>query len=161
MTILRLFRDGTRLEFGKGHLDQWSVYLAHPLRVKTRPDEAESLARIERLTHTHSPQALYADFVVIYNRATHEPQFYVFDLIHAIARVYGELNFEVEVALALLYAEMVALERRHRSRPGVKRHRRLGVHQVLVEGYSAQAAVAFSKHKAPAQVIAACAERGF
>ncbi|NTU81468.1 MAG: hypothetical protein HGA45_19155 [Chloroflexales bacterium] len=161
MTILRLFRDGSRIEFGKGHLDRCSVYLARPNQAKVPAHEAESLVRLERLAHASSPQGLYNDFIVIYNRATHEPQPYVFDLIHAIARVYGEHSFEVEVALALLYAEMVAIERRHRSRPGVKRHRRLGVHQVLVEGYSAQAAVAFSKGKATEHVVAACAARGF
>ena len=161
MTILRLFRDGSRLEFGKGHLDRWSVYLAHPQRIKALVSETESLVRLEQLAHTHPPQVLYADFIVVYNRATHEPQGYIFDLIHAMARMYGERNFEVEVAQAMLYAGMVGLERRHRSRPGVKRHRRLSVHQVLIEGYSAEAAVAFSKGQVYAQVVAACAVRGF
>lgn len=161
MTILRLFRDGSRLEFGKGHLDRWSVYLGRPHQGRTLASEEDSLARLERLTFVYNPRSLYDDFIVIYNRTTHEPQPYVFDLIHAIARVYTERNFEVELALALLYALMVAHERRQRSCPGVKRHLRLAVHQLLVEGYSAQAAVAFSTDKAPEQLAEACAARGF
>lgn len=161
MTTLRIFRDGSRLEFGKGHLDRCSVYLAHPHQGRSLTSDEESLARLERLALAYSPRVLYDDFIVIYNRTTHEPQPHVFDLIHTMARMYAERNFEAEVALATLYAVMVALERRHRSCPGVKRNQRLPVHQILVEGYSAQAALAFSSGKAPDQIDEACAVRGF
>lgn len=161
MTTLRLFRDGSRLEFGKGHLDQWSVYLAHPHQGRAMANDQEGLARLERLALAYSPRTLYDDFIVIYNRTTHEPQPYVFDLIHTMARVYSERDFEVEVAMAMLYAVMVSRERRHRSCPGKKRHQRLAVHQLLVEGYSAQAAIAFSSGKADEQLADACEARGF
>lgn len=161
MSILRLFRDGSRLEFGKGHLDQWSVYMARPNAPKVPAPELECLTRLETLGVRARPQALYDDYIVVYNRTSYEVQPYLFDLIHGMARCYGDLNFEVEVALALAYAGLVAHERRHRSRPGVKRERRLGVHAVLAEGRSAAAAVALLKGKTPAQLAAECAARGF
>lgn len=161
MTILRLFRDGSRLEFGKGHLDQWTVYLARPHAAKVAADEAESLARLERLAAAQGPQLLYADFIVIYHRCNYQIQPYMFDLIHAMGRSYGERDLEVEVAFSMAYAGMVALERRHRSRPGVKRRRRLGVHMLLVEGRGAAAAAALGRAMSWDELAAACAARGF
>lgn len=161
MAGLRLFRDGSRLEFGKGHLDQWTVYLARPHTASVRADDPESLGRLERLALRHCPQTLYDDFIVVYNRATHEVRPYIFDLIHSMGRLYGDQALEYELAMAMGYAGMVALERRHRSRPGVKRQWRLGVHMVLAEGQGAAAAAAFKRRKTQAELAAACVARGF
>ncbi|HMQ30847.1 MAG TPA: hypothetical protein PKD53_08965 [Chloroflexaceae bacterium] len=161
MAGLRLFRDGSRLEFGKGHLTQWDVYLARPNAATILADDAESLGRLERLAVAHNPRTLYDDFVMVYNRATHEVRPHVFDLIHGMGQLYGEHGLEFELAMAITYAGMVALERRHRSRPGVKRQWRLGVHLVLAEGQGAGAAVAFKRRKPWVELVAACAARGF
>lgn len=161
MAILRLFRDGSRLELGKGHLDQWSVYLARPHAPKAPVSTGEWLGRLERLAPAHGGGALYADLTVVYNRVSHEFQPYVFDLIHGMARSYGAQSLEAEVALAIGYASMVALEKRHRSRPGVKRQLRLAAHLVLAEGWAAAAAAACCNGKTPAEIAAECAARGF
>lgn len=161
MPILRLFHDGSRLEFGSGHLDRWSVYLSRPNAARAPAHEDERLDRLEQLAQSHCPRYLYEDYVVIYNRATHTIQPYVFDLIHSIARDYNDHRFEVEVGLALHYAGMVAAEGRHRSRPGMKRQQRLGVHQVLVEGLSARMAATYCWGKHWPQIEAECVARGF
>jgi hypothetical protein len=161
MSALRLFRDGSRLEFGKGHLDQWSVYLVRPHQAKVAATEVEGLTWLAELAPRHGPRALYEDFTVVYNRTNHQLQPYVFDLIHGIARAYDRQSLKAEVALAVAYAGMVASERRHRSRPGSKRQLRLGVHLVLIEGQQASAAAALLKAQPWARIDAACAARGF
>jgi hypothetical protein len=161
MTALRLFRDGSRLEFGKGHLDQWSVYLVRPHEAKVVVTEAQGLTWLAELASRHNPQALYEDFTVIYNRSSHQLQPYIFDLIHAMARAYERQSLTAELALAVAYAGMVAGERRHRSRPGSKRQLRLAVHLVLVEGQLAPTAAALLKEQPWARIEAACAARGF
>jgi hypothetical protein len=161
MAILRLFRDGSRLELGKGHLDQWSVYLARPHAPKALAPPSEWLGRLEGLVQCHSGAAVYADFTVVYNRVSHEIKSYVFDLIHVMARSYGVQSLDAEVALAMGYAGMATLEQRHRSRPGVKRHLRLAAHLLLAEGWTACDAVSFGDGKTPAEIVAECAARGF
>lgn len=161
MAILRLFRDGSRLELGKGHLDQWSVYLARPNTPKAPVPAGEWLGRLEQLVRHHSGGSLYADFTVVYNRVNHQFHPYVFDVIHGMARSYGAQSLDAEVALAMSYAGMVVLEQRHRSRPGVKRQLRLCAHLVLAEGWAAGAAASFSAGKSAAEIAAECAARGF
>lgn len=161
MAILRLFHDGSRLELGKGHLDQWSVYYVRPPAPKALASASEWLRRLEVLAGRHGGAALYADFTVVYNRVTHELKPYLFDIIHGLARSYATESLDAEVALAMSYVCMVSLEQRHRSRPGVKRQLRLATHLLLAEGWAAPVAASCCDGKTPAEILAECAARGF
>lgn len=62
--------------------------------------------------------------------------------------------------LSILYAGMIAEENKSRARLK-KRVKRLGLHQLLIEDFTAEAAATFSKGKTWQEIDLACTERGF
>jgi hypothetical protein len=160
MPVLRLFRDGSILEYGKGHFDARQVYHSRPNMLRRPATDADTLSRLGQLTLSAYPNDIYADFVVVYNRVTGPVAAHIFDLIHHMARGYGERALELEVIFAILYAEMVVAEAARRDRLK-KRPKRLGVHYVLLDGLSGADAAAACRASPWQLVDSACRERGF
>lgn len=148
------------LEYGRGRFDARQVYHTRPNTLRRPATDVDTLSRLEQLASSASPHAIYADFVVIYNRATGPISAHTFDLIHHMARGYGERALELEVLFATLYAEMVVAEAARRDRLK-KRPKRLGVHYVLLEGLSGEVAAQACQASSWQLVDAACRERGF
>jgi hypothetical protein len=160
MPVLRLFRDGSLLEYGRGHFDAHQVYHSRPNALSCPARTEDTLSRLGQLGQLYCPHGIYADFVVIYNRTKHSISPHIFDLIHYMARGYGTDALELEVLLAILYAEMVVAEAARRNRLK-RRLKRLGVHYVLLEGYSGTAAASACQVDAWLLLDDACRERGF
>jgi hypothetical protein len=151
MTILRTFSDGSVLEFGAGRFDQWCVYLTRPDRERYPPRDIEYFDQLRSLAVKYGSDRLYTDFLAIYNRTTKDTSPHVFEMIYHMAWAYADDMLEVDLLLSILYAGMIAEENKRRARLR-KRVKRLGVHQLLVEGLTAEEAATFSKGK-PWKVI--------
>jgi hypothetical protein len=146
VSILRTFNDGSRLEFGAGRFDQWCVYLTRPGGTRYPPRDVEYFAQLQALAARHGAERLYIDFLAVYHRTTKDNSPHVFEMIYHMAKIYGDDDLEVDMLLSILYAGMIAEENKRRARLR-KRVKRLGVHQVLLEGLDPAAAATFSKGK--------------
>lgn len=160
MMILRTFGDGSVLEFGAGRFDQWCVYLTRPGGVRYPPRDPEYFAQLQSLAVKYGADKLYTDFLAIYYRTTRDVSPHVFEMIYHMAWAYADDVLEVDILLSLLYAGMIAEENKRRARLR-KRVKRLGVHQLLIEGLSAEEAATFSKGKPWKMIDFECTVRHF
>ncbi|WP_124681968.1 DUF7004 family protein [Candidatus Viridilinea mediisalina] len=160
MPVLRLFRDGSILEYGRGHFDARQVYHSHPNALSRPAQDSDIFNRLKILSQKEIPGTIYNDFVVIYNRTSHKLISSNFDLIHCMSHSYGEHALEFEIVFSILYAKMVAAETIRRD-PLKRRVKRLGVHLVLFDNYSGEMASKACQKQPWQELDAACNERGF
>lgn len=160
MTLLRTFSDGTLLEFGEGRFDAWCVYVTRPGQERYAPKDTEYFAQLQALGARRGARMLYDDFVAVYHRATREASPHMFEMIYYMSRFYGDDALEADLLLSILLAGMVAEENKARAKLR-KRIKRLGVYQLLIEGYTPEAAATFSRGKKWNVIELECVARGF
>ena len=140
------FSNGGFLEFDKGSFDEWCVYVIRTNGQRFAPSDVQYFSRLEKLAKIHGNQKIYDDFTIIFNRTSQKTDTDVFDLIAILSRSYGKDQLEMEIWLSVLYAGMVAEENKENAILG-RRIKRLGMHQVLLEGVAPKEAAVFSKGK--------------
>ena len=140
------FSNGGFLEFDHGSFDNWCVYVVRPNGQRFAPSDLQYFSRLKKLAENYGNQKIYDDFTVIFNRVSKNIHPEIFDLIALLSRSYGKDQLEMEIWLSVLYAGMVAEENKENARLG-KRIKRLGMHQVLIEGIVPGEAAVFSKGK--------------
>lgn len=104
-------------------------------------------------------EAVYEDFKSLYSSTTKEVDANVFETIKEISGKYPNPD-EAEAVFSVLYMTMLAEE----NKQGAilrKRIKRLGVHQVLVEGMSPKIAANYSRGKTSLELAKECWSRGF
>lgn len=158
--LLRSFADGSTLAFGPGRFDDWCVYLTRPGQQPDPPRDIDYFARLKAIAARHSSQLLYTDFLTIYHRTTADVSPAILELCYWLSRYYGDDALEADMLLSILYAGMIAEENKSRARLK-KRVKRLGIHQLLIEDFTAEQAATFSKGKKWQEIDLACTERGF
>lgn len=158
--VIHVFHDGRRLEFDQGRFDAWCIYLVAPTGRRTVPRDADYFTDLAALTQRHPADQLYADFVAVYAATTPAIAPAVLEDIRARATGYGADTAQVEWVLTVLYAGMVAEECKVGTRLG-KRIKRLGVHQVVVEGLPPAEAAVFSRGEPWRWLAEECRRRGF
>lgn len=157
--MVRHCADGSFVEFDRGRFDAWCVYVTRPGGGRQAPRDVDYFTSLQQL-HARHPRLL-DDFVTVFAAAGGGVDPAVNRSISEMASAYPlGVRFEVEVLLATLYAAMIAEENREHAPLG-KRIKRLGVHQVLVEGMSAGEAASFSRGKPWRDLEALCVVRGF
>ena len=153
------FPDGSRVEFDAGQFDSWCVYVTRPAQPRHAPRDAQYFAELKRL-HAQFPRVL-ADFIEVFDRTTRRVEAGVLARISELVAQYPQnVRADVAVLLTVLYAAMIAEENRAHAPLG-KRIKRLGVHQVLVEGRPADEAANFSRRRPWRELDRLCRERGF
>jgi predicted RND superfamily exporter protein len=140
------FSNGGFIEFDSGCFDGWCVFVTKPGTRRFAPTDVQYFTRIKEISEKFGPQKVYDDFVVIYNRTTKNIDPKVFVLILTLSRFYDDNSAEIELWFNVLYAGMIAEENKENAILK-KRIKRLGVHQVLIDGISPEKAAVFSKGK--------------
>ena len=140
------FSKGGFIEFDSGGFDKWCVFVTTPDGKRYAPKDVEYFTRIKEVSKKFGQQNVYDDFVVIYNRTTKNVDSNVFELILALSRIYEDAAAEIELCFNILYAGMIAEENKENAILK-KRIKRLGIHQVLIEGVLPEKAAVFSKGK--------------
>ncbi|HKL33500.1 MAG TPA: hypothetical protein VJ919_13245 [Tangfeifania sp.] len=154
------FSNGGFLEFDHGSFDNWCVYVVRPNGQRFAPSDLQYFSRLKKLAENYGNQKIYDDFTVIFNRVSKNIHPEIFDLIALLSRSYGKDQLEMEIWLSVLYAGMVAEENKENARLG-KRIKRLGMHQVLLEGIVPGEAAVFSKGKKWRDLDKLMKEKGF
>jgi hypothetical protein len=143
---LNSFSNGGFIEFDSGCFDGWCVFVTTTGSKRFAPTDVQYFARLKKLSEKFGPQKIYDDFVVIFNRTTKVVEPKVFELITVLSRFYDADAAEIELWLNVIYAGMIAEENKENAILK-KRIKRLGMHQVLIDGISPEEAAVFSKGK--------------
>lgn len=141
---LNQFRNGGFIAFDKGSFDEWCVYVIKPGGERFAPTDVQYFSRLKKLGEKYGAQIIYHDFVTIFNRTTPNPQPDVFELISVLSDFYNGDALEMEILFNVLYAGMIAEENK-KNAILKKRVKRLGMHQVLIDGMEPEEAARFSK----------------
>ncbi len=145
-TLLTRFSNGGKIEFDSGCFDNWCVFVTKTNGERFAPTDNKYFSRLQLLGERYGPRKIYDDFVVIYNRTTKVVESHVFELISVLSKSYSDDALEIEIWFSVLYAGMIAEENKEHAILK-KRIKRLGMHQVLIQGDSPETAATFSKGK--------------
>lgn len=159
--VIKMFSDGSYLEYSEGNFDQWCVYMVNPAKhLRFPPLDTDYFRFLQNQSQTYGKQKIYEDFISLYNLTQKQIQPSVLGHIEYIAQYYGELQLEFEKIFTILYMAMIAEENKARTKLG-KRIKRLGIHRLLIENDTAQSAANFMRGMNWRQIDALCKERGF
>lgn len=145
-TTIKIFPGGSRIEFDKGKFDEWCVYLHKPAQRKYAPTDVEYFSALERIGLHFGNLKIYNDFLIFYHRTTGEIDPAVLQQITIIAGTYEEYAAEVDILFTLIYAGMIAEEKKAGAILK-KRVKRLAMHQIFREEMPVEMAANFSKGK--------------
>ena len=152
--------DGSIIEYDTGKFDDWCVYLQRPNQARYAPRDPEYFQFFSDLAEQLNSEQIYNDFVRVYEATNHQIEQVTLDLIKEIASGYGTMSTDIEIWLTVIYAGMVAEQNKINTRLG-KRIKRLGMHQLLLEGLSVHQSANYSKGKKWRELDALMKGKGF
>jgi hypothetical protein len=162
---LRLFAElptGYRISFGPGKFDEWLIYFVSHSNVTYFPKDVEYFSTLDSVGQVYGHMNLYRDFLTLYNwigtEEVSKPE--IIEWICAMAGGYGKYRNRIINVFAILYAGMVAEEKKEHKVLG-KKIKRLGIYQVLVDREQPAFAAHFSRGMKAAQLKVECEKRGF
>ncbi len=162
--LIKHFADGSVLEYDQGSFDPWCVYLTRPGKPRLAPTDVQYFTVAVELGNKYSNHAVYADFVKIFDLVRIEKCLSAtgHGLIEALLANYAPDALRMDILFTILYASMVAEERKEHTRLGA-RIKRLGMHQILMDSPVLSVAVAaqFSRGMKWQDIDAECSKRGF
>jgi len=152
--------DQTKIEFDFGGFDNWCVFLTRPKQLRYAPKDAEYFRILQDLGKIYGALKIYSDFVKFYDLTTSKAEQTTLDLIVKLSKEYKDHKSEICIWFTVLYAGMIAEENKQNAILK-KRIKRLGLHQVLIEGFEPAIAANFSRGKKWRELDALCKEKGF
>ena len=158
--LIKKLRDGSIIEFDKGTFDDWCVYLSRPHLKRYAPKDTEYFTALKMFSMKCGPEVIYNDFVLVYSKTTAEIDKHVTSLITRLSNKYGSDSLMMDIWLSVIYAGMIAEENKENAILK-KRIKRLGMHQVLVDGMEPKLAANFSKDLKWTVIDEVCKEKGF
>ena len=159
-TLIKKVRGRNIIEFDKGRFDDWCVYLTRFGKKRYAPTDYEYFSILQQLGAVYGHQKIYTDFIAFYIPTNSSIDPNVTDRITDIANEYGSDAEEVDIWFSVIYAGMVAEENKQFA-VLKKRVKRLGLHQVLMEGLEPGKAASFSKGVKWRELDKVMKERGF
>ncbi len=142
-TLIKNVRNLHMVEFDRGKFDEWCVHLTRSGQERHAPRDTEYFEIFQRMGSIHGHEKVYSDFVSIYEQTNSKLDNKILELIAYISNTYGGDAEEMDIWFTVIYAGMVAEE----NKSGTilkKRIKRLGMHQLLVEGFEPSQAATFS-----------------
>ena len=152
--------NGAVVFFGRGKFDDWCVFLRSPDGKTVAPRDVEYFARLKIIGNRFGKQRLYDDFVSVFAPTGKIIDPMILWRIKRLSLQYGEMTDEIEQWLTVIYYGMVAEENKERAILK-KRVKRLGIHQILIEGKPPSWAARFSKGRTAEELDKLMQEKGF
>jgi hypothetical protein len=159
---IKLFPDGSCLEYDKGNFDDWCIYLVNPnTNQRVAPRDIHYFEAFQKLSKKYGNDKIYRDFVSIYDKTGANLDLDVLAFITQLAHnQYQPDAFQMDQLFTTVYAGMVAEENK-KNAILKKRIKRLGMHQLLIEQVTPFIAANFSKGKKWRDLDAECKNRDF
>ena len=155
MKIVKKFKDGSEIGFGKGRFDDFCVYLDNK-----PPLDVHYFTRLYELKEIYGGSNIYNDFIYIYELVTKKLESAVLENITHISEKYKDDIIRVDKIFTILYMAMIAEENKVNTKLG-KKIKRLGVHQILIENITPNVSANYSKGMKWREIEKECIERGF
>ncbi len=155
MKIVKKFKDGSEIGFGKGRFDDFCVYLDNK-----PPLDVHYFTRLYELKEIYGGSNIYNDFIYIYELVTKNLESAVLENIAHISKKYKDDIIRVDKIFTILYMAMIAEENKVNTKLG-KKIKRLGVHQILIENITPNVSANFSKGMKWREIEKECIKRGF
>jgi len=155
MKIVKKFKDGSEIGFGKGRFDDFCVYLDNK-----PPLDVHYFTRLYELKEIYGGSNIYNDFIYIYELVTKKLESAVLEGITYISQKYKDDIIRVDKIFTILYMAMIAEENKVNTKLG-KKIKRLGVHQILIENITPNVSANYSKGMKWREIEKECIERGF
>ena len=158
--LIQRIDKNTSVVFDTGKFDDWCVYIKTGSGRKP-PLDTEYFEFFRNLASQFGTERVYGEFVEIYNLVSTSIRKEARSRIIAIAKTYPTpLDRDVALNLVVIYAGMVA-ERNKKFAVLKERIKRLGMHQVLIEGMDVNEAANYSKGMKASELDKICREMGF
>jgi len=146
LRVIKNVPGSFQIAFGWGSFDAWCVFLTR-LSAKTyAPKDTEYFTLLQQLAIIHGAAKMYNDFLSFYHPTTATLNETILETITTLSQEYQPNAEEINLWFTVLYAGMVAEENKTHAILK-KRIKRLGLHQVLLEGMNPMEAANFSKGK--------------
>ena len=155
MKIVKKFKDGSEIGFGKGRFDDFCVYLDNK-----PPLDVHYFTRLYELKEIYGGSNIYNDFIYIYELVTKKLESAVLKNITHISQKYKDDIIRLDKIFTILYMAMIAEENKVNTKLG-KKIKRLGVHQILIENITPNVSANYSKGMKWREIEKECIERGF
>ena len=149
-----------KIEYDQGAFDDWCVYLTRAGSNRYAPKDPEYFTFFQQMANQFGAQTVYNHFAQVYNATTKSIDPNVFALITNISQTYGPNSIDAKIWFIVIYAGMLAEENKAFTKLG-KRIKRLGMHQVMIEGIAPNIAANFSKGKTWRALDSEMKVRGF
>jgi hypothetical protein len=160
LKIINRTKSGTTIYYDRGGFDDWCVYRVEDNSQPYALKDIEYFSDLLSLAKKHGIKKVYGDFAMIYEATSSVLDEAVVEKIRDLSKSYGTDSEQIEVCFTALYATMVAEENK-RNAVLKKRIKRLGVHQVLLEGVAPAEAAVFSKGKKACELDVIMKNKGF
>jgi len=157
---IKIFPDGTKVEYNQGKFDAWCVYFIRANGQKIAPKDVQYFIRFQQLASKYGATTIYQDFVVIYAKTDYKINEMILNNITQLAAKYQDDALTIDKLFTIIYAGMVAEENKEKAILK-KRIKRLGMHQVLMENLPPNMAANFSRGKSWRELDKECKLRGF
>jgi len=157
---IKQFSDGSFLEYDKGSIDDWCVYLTNSADVRVAPRDVDYFATLKSLASQFGAKKVYEDYTKVYDwtKATVDDQ--TLGDISLLAASYGTSALLVDTVFSILYLAMIAEENKKNTRLG-KRIKRLGIYKLIIEDKSAYEAANFMRGMKWKEIDELCKKCGF
>lgn len=157
--LVKKFSDGSFLEYDRGKIDDWCVYMTNPEGVRTPPLDRDYFTELKNLADKYGAERVYRDFVSIYDSTTKDIDNNVLEAISRMAAGYDDA-LSVDKLFTTFYMAMTSEENYPNTKLG-RRIKRLAAHEILFGGRDVANAVVFMKNMGWREIDALCRERGF
>lgn len=157
--LVKEFIDGSFLEYDRGKIDSWCVYMTDPEGVRRPPLDRDYFNELKALADKYGAERVYRDFVDIYDSTTRNIDDAVLEHITEMAETYDEA-LDVDKLFTTFYMAMTSEENYPNTRLG-RKIKRLAAYEILFGGKDVDNAVVFMKRMGWREIDALCRERGF
>ncbi|MBD5487205.1 MAG: hypothetical protein HDR13_00185 [Lachnospiraceae bacterium] len=157
--LVKEFPDGSFLEYDRGKIDSWCVYMTNPDGVRRPPLDRDYFNELKALADEYGAERVYRDFVDIYDSTTRDIDENVLKHITQMAKTYGD-PLEVDKLFTTFYMAMTSEENYPNTKLG-RKIKRLAAYEILFGGRDVDNAVVFMKRMGWKEIDALCCERGF
>ena len=158
--IIKRFPDGSFLEYDRGRIDDWCVYLTDAFGNRKPPRDTDYFAQLRSLAEQFGVDKVYSDYVKVYDLTGKQVSKDELDSVTLLSKEYGASANQADIIFSILYMAMIAEEQKDRTRLG-KRIKRLGIHKLLIENISVYKAANFMRGMEWRNIARLCEERGF
>lgn len=159
-TIVKIYSDGSFLEYDSGKFDDWCVYHTDKNGERKAPRDTEYFREIKNLAKQYGTEKVYQDFVKVYDSVNRDDIRTSLENISDVAETYEGNIIKTDTLYTILFMGMLAEENKKNTKIG-KRIKRLGIHKLLIEDEPVKTAANFMRGMKWKEIDKMCKERGF